>query len=261
MREVNSHAERYEGTSHLPAQLTPLIGREREVEAALEIARRPHVRLLTLTGPGGVGPGSSLRDYNAAGIPFEERFRRLDEAVEALRVLWRQSGPPFKGEFYSTEDIDLQPRPSRPGPPIWIGSWGSEAGLRRTARLGDGWLASAYNTTPDVFAEARARLAKHLDAADKESEGFPNAVATMFLYTTEDPAEADHVCRNVLAPTLKRPAEELRERLLTGPPEECAQKLAAYRSAGAQRMILWPITDEISQLETFHQKVLPLAKS
>jgi len=209
----------------------------------------------------GVGPGSSVRDYTAAGIPFEERFRRLDEAVEALRALWRQSGPPFRGEFYSTEDIDLQPRPSRPEPPIWIGSWGSEAGLRRTARLGDGWLASAYNTTPEGFAEARARLAKHLDVADKDPDDFPNAVATMFLHVTEDSAEADHVCRNVLAPTLKRPTEELRDRLLTGPPEECAQKLAAYRSAGAQRITLWPIQDEISQLETFHQRVLPLTKS
>jgi predicted ATPase/DNA-binding CsgD family transcriptional regulator len=49
--------ERSDGfaANNLPAQLTPLIGREREVEAALEIARRTGVRLLTLTGPGGVG--------------------------------------------------------------------------------------------------------------------------------------------------------------------------------------------------------------
>src|SRR5919107_1566374 len=141
----------------------------------------------------GVGPGSSLRDYSAAGIPFEERFRRLDEAVEALRALWRQSGPPFKGEFYSTEDIDLQPRPSRPGPPIWIGSWGSEAGLRRTARLGDGWLASAYNTTPEAFANAWGRLGEHLRAAGKDPDHFPNAIATMFFYVTEDRAAADHI--------------------------------------------------------------------
>jgi probable F420-dependent oxidoreductase len=209
----------------------------------------------------GVGPGSSARDYAAVGIPFEERFKRLDEAVETLRALWCEDGPPFRGKFYSTEGVVLEPRPSRrTGPPIWIGSWGSEAGLRRTARLGDGWLASAYNTTPEEFADARTRLGKHLDDAGKYPDHFPNAIATMFLHITEDPADANHVCQNILAPTLRRPAQELRERLLVGPPEECAQKLAAYQSAGAQRIIVWPITNEIAQLETFHEKVLPLAQ-
>jgi probable F420-dependent oxidoreductase len=209
----------------------------------------------------GAGPGSSARDYAAVGIPFEERFKRLDEAVETLRALWREDGPPFRGEFYSTEGVDLDPRPPRqPGPPIWIGSWGSEAGLRRTARLGDGWLASAYNTTPEQFAAARSRLGEHLDAAGKTPEQFPNAIATMFLHITEDPDEADSICRNILAPTLNRPAQQLRERLLVGSAEECAQKLAAYQSAGAQRIMLWPIKDEFTQLETFHQQILPQTK-
>ena len=207
----------------------------------------------------GVGPGSSARDYAATGIPFEERFKRLDETVEALRALWRQDGPPFRGDFYSTEDIDLEPRPPRQGPPIWIGSWGSEAGLRRTARLGDGWLASAYNTTPKDFADARTRLGKHLDAAGKEPDQFPNTIATMFLHITEDPTEADHVCQNILAPTLNRPAHQLRERLLVGPASECAEKLDAYRDVRAQRILLWPIQNELHQLEIFHEHVAPLA--
>jgi alkanesulfonate monooxygenase SsuD/methylene tetrahydromethanopterin reductase-like flavin-dependent oxidoreductase (luciferase family) len=209
----------------------------------------------------GVGPGSSTKDYAAAGIPFEERFKRLDESVETLRALWRQNGRPFRGDFYSTEGVDLEPRPSRQGPAIWMGSWGSEAGLRRTARLGDGWLASAYNTTPRQFADASTRLGKHLEAAGKDPDDFPNAIATMFLQVTEDFAEADRICQNILAPTLNRPARELRERLLIGPPEECAQKLAAYQSAGAQRIMLWPVMDEISQLESFHKNVLPLTQT
>ena len=41
----------------------------------------------------GVGPGSSARDYAVVGVPFEERWKRLDEAVQALRALWLGEGP------------------------------------------------------------------------------------------------------------------------------------------------------------------------
>jgi alkanesulfonate monooxygenase SsuD/methylene tetrahydromethanopterin reductase-like flavin-dependent oxidoreductase (luciferase family) len=207
----------------------------------------------------GVGPGSSARDYAAVGVPFEERWKRLDEAVQALRVLWRGEGSSFRGEFYSTEGVTLEPHPAqRSGPPIWIGSWGSEAGLRRVARLGDGWLASAYNTTPEAFAAAWGRLAEHLRAVGRDPNRFPNAIATMFFYVTEERATSERIVREVLNPTLNRPEEELRERLLVGPAEECAEKLAAYRAAGAQRIFLWPVVDELRQLATFQERVAPL---
>jgi alkanesulfonate monooxygenase SsuD/methylene tetrahydromethanopterin reductase-like flavin-dependent oxidoreductase (luciferase family) len=207
----------------------------------------------------GVGPGSSARDYAAVGVPFEERWKRLDEAVQTLRALWQGEGPPFRGEFYSTEGITLEPYPAqRPGPPVWIGSWGSEAGLRRVVRLGDGWLASAYNTTPEAFAAARRRLAEHLHAVGKDPSRFPNAIATMFFYVTEERATSERIIREVLSPTLNRPEEVLRERLLVGPAEECAEKLAAYRAAGANRIFLWPVEDALRQLSTFQERVTPL---
>lgn len=207
----------------------------------------------------GVGPGSSAGDYAAVGVPFEERWKRLDEAVQVMRALWRAESPPFRGKFYSTEGVTLEPHPAqRPGPPIWIGSWGSEVGLRRVARLGDGWLASAYNTTPEAFAAARSRLADHLHAAGRDPDRFPNAIATMFFYVTEERAAAERILRDVLSPTLKRPEGDLRQRLLVGPAEGCAQKLAAYRAAGAQRVYLWPVDDELRQLAAFQKRVAPL---
>ena len=207
----------------------------------------------------GIGPGSSARDYAAVGIPFEERWKRLDETVQALRALWSGQGLPFRGEFYSTEDLTLEPYPAqRPAPPLWIGSWGSEAGLRRTARLGDGWLASAYNTTPGAFADIRKRLGEHLRVAGKDPDLFPNAIATMFFRVTEDRAAAERIVREILSPMLGRPEGDLRQRLLVGPAEECAEKLAAYRAAGARRIYLWPVEDELRQLATFRERVLSL---
>src|ERR1700682_1899831 len=74
-------------------------------------------------------PGSTVADYDAVGIPFEERWSRFDAGMPALRSYMERAAP------------------SGARPPLWIASWGSEAGLRRVARYGEGWLASAYYAT------------------------------------------------------------------------------------------------------------------
>jgi alkanesulfonate monooxygenase SsuD/methylene tetrahydromethanopterin reductase-like flavin-dependent oxidoreductase (luciferase family) len=206
-----------------------------------------------------VGPGSSARDYEVVGIPFDERWRRFDEAIPTLRALWRQDAPAFTGSFYSTDGIGLEPRPTRPdGPPIWVASWGSDAGLRRVARLGDGWLASAYNTTPELFGAAWRTLSADLAGHGKDPATFPNALATMWCYITENQAEAEQVLQERVIPTIHRPEAVLRERLPIGPAELFAEKLAAFADAGVQRVFIWPVADEQHQLERFWNTVRPL---
>jgi alkanesulfonate monooxygenase SsuD/methylene tetrahydromethanopterin reductase-like flavin-dependent oxidoreductase (luciferase family) len=208
----------------------------------------------------GVGPGSSPRDYAAVGVAFEERWKRFDEAIRALRSLLGRDLEDFVGTFYSTEGLVLEPLPNRrEGIPIWIASWGSAAGLRRAARLGDGWLASGYNTTPAGFAESLALLSEQLRAAGQSPESFPNAIATMWLYVTETPREADRVLAEVLAPLLGRPIEALRELALPiGSAEQCAERISAYANAGAERVFIWPLADDLRQLELFRENVAPL---
>jgi alkanesulfonate monooxygenase SsuD/methylene tetrahydromethanopterin reductase-like flavin-dependent oxidoreductase (luciferase family) len=199
----------------------------------------------------GVGPGSSARDYAAMAVPFEERWQRLDEAIGVLRALWTPASPAFVGRFYSTEGVAVEPGPAQEaGPPIWVGSWGSPAGLRRVARLGDGWLASGYNATPSSFGERLDLLGGELEAAGKEPSTFPNGIATMWLYVTESRRAANAMLANVLSPMLNRPLEELqRIPLPIGGPSVCAEVLSSYAAAGAQRVFLWPLGDEIRQLE------------
>jgi alkanesulfonate monooxygenase SsuD/methylene tetrahydromethanopterin reductase-like flavin-dependent oxidoreductase (luciferase family) len=205
----------------------------------------------------GVGPGSSARDYAAVGVAFEERWRRFDEAIRVLRAMLHEEATEFRGEFYNCPD-PLLPRPvQQPGPPIWVASWGSAAGLRRVARLADGWLASAYNTTPDRFRRCLEGLADELRLVGKSPEAFPNAIATTWLHITEDTAKADRMLTDVLAPMLHRPVEELRSApLLIGPSALCAERVAAFIEAGAQRLFVWPLGDEPRQLELFRDRVV-----
>lgn len=206
-----------------------------------------------------VGPGSSAQDYAAVGLDFSERWQRFDEAIGALRALWQPDGAPFVGRFYATEDVRLEPLPAQPqGPPIWVGSWGSAAGLRRVARLADGWLASAYNTTPELFNEAWQVLRSMLAENGKPADTFPNALATMWCYITDDRDEAERVLNERLVPTVHRPADILRERLPVGPAESFAEKLTAFAKAGVQRVFIWPVADEAHQIERFWNEVRPL---
>lgn len=190
----------------------------------------------------GLGPGSSAGDYAAAGVAFEERWKRFDDALALMRALLRQE--PLPG------GLELAPGPCQV--PLWIGSWGSKAGLARVARFGDGWLASAYNTTPERFAGARERLALAVP------EPLPNALATMWTWVSGDRAGCERVLAGVLGPLLTRDPGELRGQLCVGSAEHCAELLSRYAAAGCERVYLWPLGDERRQLELVAGEVAPM---
>ena len=191
----------------------------------------------------GVGPGSSERDYEAVGLPYDERWQRFEQSAAKLRELLRDGSP-------------LSPAPRRQIP-VWIASWGSKAGLRRVARLGDGWFASAYNTSPEDFEAARESLSEELRARGTDPDGFPNALVTMWTWITEDAGDADRALRDVLAPLLRRDPDVLRDQVCIGPAERCAELLSRYARAGCERVHLWPLGDEPRQLELAATAVLP----
>lgn len=220
----------------------------------LPVVRHPVVVAKTLTtlaslatGPvvGGLGPGSSRADYDAVGVPFDERWARFDEALPTVRALVRGE-PTTPGTYYGAA-ARLAPIPDRP-PEIWFGSWGSDRRLAVMAAVADGWFASAYNATPQQYREARARLDGHLQAAGRPPDDFPDSVATVWMFVTESRSEAEHVLDDVLASTLHRDPAKLRH-LPIGSAHHCSEALAAYAAAGACEVLLWPIRDALHQLE------------
>jgi alkanesulfonate monooxygenase SsuD/methylene tetrahydromethanopterin reductase-like flavin-dependent oxidoreductase (luciferase family) len=205
----------------------------------------------------GVGPGSSARDYESAGLSFDERWPRFDESIRVLRAHLTTGAPRFEGRFYAAGP-ELEPRPTRAdGPPIWIGSWGSDAGLRRVARLADGWLASAYNLSPAQANAARAKLGDELARRGRQLDGFPCSLVTMWTYVTDDRRTREtHL--STLARMLNRPANELYGRVLVGPAEDCAATLRVYADAGIDHVFVWPVADALEQLECIMRDVAPL---
>jgi len=208
----------------------------------------------------GVGPGSSQLDYDALGMSFDERWPRFEEAVRVLRILLRgEPAPKRETRFYPVPEAPLAPPPRRDsGVPLWIGSWGSTPGLRRVARLADGWLASAYNTTPEMFADARALLGTELEKHGRSGERFPNSLVTMWTWVTEEPVEADRMLTDVLAPVLGRDPDKLRAGVCIGSAEHCAGLLSRFAAVGCERVLFWPLGDEPTQIERLATNVRPL---
>jgi probable F420-dependent oxidoreductase len=124
----------------------------------------------------GVGIGWQREEYAAVGVPYRDRGRRLDETIEAMRVLWRDDSATYHGKYVNFENVHMDARPANPaGVPIIIGG-SSEFAARRAGRLGDGWY--PYVISPEDFAtgvETIGRAAKEAgrDAARIELSIWP----------------------------------------------------------------------------------------
>jgi hypothetical protein len=132
--------------------------------------------------------------------------------------------------------------------------------LRRVARLGDGWLASSYNATPEGFVTGLAALHDLLDAAGRDPSGFPTTLATTWLYVTDDAAEERAVYERLVR-MLRRPLDEIKGRLPIGSTAACLDLFGRYRDAGLGRVLVWPMQNEVEQVERVAEEIMaPLSR-
>jgi probable F420-dependent oxidoreductase len=87
----------------------------------------------------GLGIGWNALEYQALGLSFDDRARRLEEQIEVLRRLWTEESVTFEGTYHSIDAAGLAPLPVQRPIPIWLGGYAPPA-LRRVGQLGDGWF-------------------------------------------------------------------------------------------------------------------------
>jgi probable F420-dependent oxidoreductase len=167
----------------------------------------------------GIGAGWMNEEFEAVGVPPNERGARTDEYIRLLKTLWSSKGyVSFEGTFVQVRDVTLAAKPIRDGgPPIFVGG-NSAAALRRAGRLGDGWLGM------EVFVDeiADARTAIHKAAAD----------------AGRDPASVELVVRRGVVPPFEV-SNMLPERtVLRGGARGVADELLRYRDEGVSTAVL-----------------------
>jgi probable F420-dependent oxidoreductase len=203
-----------------------------------------------------VGVGVELpREFEASGVPFKERGRRTDEAIHVIRLLWTEDEVSFQGEFYKLDRIRVFPKPWQSPPPIWIGGK-SDAAIRRTARVGDGWIPSFI--TPAEFRVGVERVRQL--AAESGREVPEDHFGTLINYAVAPSHEAAFA---MAEPYLQRGrVDEATMRACTafGPPEVVIAKIEEYVKGGGSKFILRPLCPPdrmLDQLAIVAEHVVP----
>lgn len=115
----------------------------------------------------GVGVGWQPPEFEALGVPYEERGKRTDEAMELIRACWREERIDFDGKFYKSVAMAMEPKSPQGGAlPIWVGGNTSPA-FRRCGMYGDGWLASRV-TDADFAARSMDAIREVAVAAGRD---------------------------------------------------------------------------------------------
>jgi probable F420-dependent oxidoreductase len=116
----------------------------------------------------GVGIGWLKEEFGALGTPWERRAERTREYLAAMKLLWTQEEPQFKGEFCAFPRLRMYPKPvQKPHPPILIGGESVPA-LKRAGEVGDGWF--GVNVTIEHARTKIARIKEFARAIGRDAD-------------------------------------------------------------------------------------------
>jgi probable F420-dependent oxidoreductase len=134
----------------------------------------------------GIGAGWNAEEMENHGTAFKERWKVLEERIEAMKACWTQDDSEYHGKYVDFDPIWSWPKPvQKPHPPIVMGaasSWGRE----RVARYCDGWvpLPMQMKNIDSEMADLNARLAQHGRQ--------PGDIEISFFWAPEDADELKH---------------------------------------------------------------------
>jgi len=203
-------------------------------------------RLLPVFGVG----AEHAPEWRAAGLDARSRGARADEILEIARRLWSEGRADFEGRFFRYRDASIAPRPVQQPLPLWIGGM-SAAAVRRTARLGTGWLGGI--AAPEQVAPVIEAIRKELAATGRHIEPDHFGATLPFRFGSWDEPLVHRVAAAQAA--LATPAIDPRRVIAVGDAAAVVERIREYQAAGAAKFVLIPIARGDSEVMAHTERV------
>ncbi len=204
----------------------------------------------------GIGP-PQLPEWRATGRDTRGRGRRADEALEIMARLWSEPSVDFAGEHYRYEGVSISPRPVQDPLPLWIGGH-SPGAIRRTARLGTGWIAGLQS--PEQVAPVVQAIHAELERAGRSIDPDHYGAGFSFRFGSWDDPVVERTARAFGAFSSDVQPDAY---FAVGGADEILAQVERYRRAGISKFVLRPLAadaaDGLEQTRQLIEQVIPVA--
>jgi probable F420-dependent oxidoreductase len=201
----------------------------------------------------GMASGWYRREFDAVGVPFQERGRIMDRNLEILRRLWTEDQ--VNGDYppHRMRGANLSPKPARL-PVMLIGGY-VERVLKRAAVNG-GWLTYFY--TPEGFAKSWAKVRGFAEEAGRDPDALLNAnQLPIYIGASREAVEAPMMEWLGQEWDYAAWSDSTKEAAIIGTVDECVAQLRAQLAVGVQKLIFIPYRYRTDQIEIIARDIIP----
>ena len=204
----------------------------------------------------GMASGWYKREFDAVGVPFDQRGKIMDRNLDIMTRLWTEAEVTEEIGPYNMRQSVMFPKPaSKPRPTILIGGY-VDAVLKRAGQAGDGWLTYFY--TPEGFVRSWQKVCDFAKAAGKDPAKLQNGNQLPIMVGPSREAVQEQMMQWLHTEwDFASWSESTTDSAIMGTPAECVAQLRAHEQVGIQRIVLVPYRYERAQVETIAREILP----
>jgi len=211
-------------------------------------------RLLPAFGIGAI----RAPDWAATGTETAGRGRRTDEGLEIIARLWTEDSVDVEGEFYRYRGATIMPKPVQKELPLWLGG-SSKAAIRRTARIGTGWIAGLE--TPEQVAPAVAGIKAALAETGRRIDTDHYGASFHVRFGGWDEPLMQRMAETYAARFQRDP----KGGIVAGDAADIMRRIEEFVAAGASKFVLWPVgggdDDILDQTRRLIEEVQPAVEA